>query len=1292
MNNQLVSSSSSSSSSFCIDSTPSWRYDVFLSFRGEDTRTNFTDHLYKALVDKGIHTFIDRQLVRGEEISPALLQAIEESRISLVIFSKTYAASRWCLDELVKIFQCRQSKQQIVLPVFYKVDPSHVRNQTSSFGDEFKKLECKFEDNKEKILAWRSALREAADLSGHPVKEGDYEATLISNIVEDILVKVLDGTYLDVAKYPVGIQSCVQEVKDLLDVDGNGRRVVGIWGTSGIGKTTIAKAVYNAIAHKFEGSCFLGDVRESSTSREGLIQLQKTLLSEILRGTEWAIVNVHQGINLIKNRLRQKKILLILDDVDQLEQLTNWVDVDCFGEGSRVIITTKDRSLLDFYGGQWIYEVQKLEDDKALELFSWNAFERNKPPDDYLSLARCAIAYAQGLPLALNIIGSHLRNKSIDRWQAILDGYDSYEGEPYRGIQRILRKSYDALDFALQQVFLDIACFFKGEHECYVLEILRSSKLYVPQHCLDVLVEKAIISIHNKKIWMHDLLEQMGKRIVCEESPTEPRKRSRLWHHEDVRNVLIDCKGTKKIRGIVVHLPEPDVIPLNAKSFSKMENLEFFINHNAHFSGRVDYLPNSLRLIEFGGRSNIDQRHTYVPSNFHPRDLVCFDRRHTYVLNLPSNFNPRHLVKFDVSYSGIRQLKEFKNLAKLTWMNLSGCEFLEKFPDLSGSPNIKHLNLSGCKNLVEVDDSVGFLDKLVTLDLSWCSNLTRFATRLGLRSLDQLKLYRCTRLERFPEIEKDKMESLRSLNIGRSGIRELPSSIAYLTGLTHLVANGCELQNVPDLSGSPNIRLLDLRGCTSLVEVHDSVGFLDKLQILLLNGCSKLTRFATRLGSRSLRGLYLKGCRRLESLSESDFLAPLDCLSELTSLDMSRNNFVSLPDCISKAVNLKTLYLKDCKRLREIPVLPPKLKELYLDDCTSLEKIPKLPPRLKCLNLCNCFGLSGDEVAKFENNLLNEEILPHSDFLAPLDCWFGLTSLDLSRNNFVSLPDCISKVVNLETLYLKDCKRLREIPVLPPKLKELYLDDCTSLEKIPKLPPSLENLSLCNCFGLSGDEVAKLENNLLNEEILPRSQLYIHYPGNEVPKWFSYTSNHPTTIQPLPEYEWDEYDRKERYVGGSEFRFEIPLKLQVGETLLGLALSFVLEPSTYYSDSVEYLDAVKYYFNGKKTFEPRLYYDYYKAAHVGLALVGLGEQDRQGDICQVVFRFRNGFPIESCGVHYLTSSLGKRPRPRGSSDVVDDEDDHPKRRQIDPNVPIDIEEDEEQEQPSASDDPQFLIY
>ncbi|ONI21472.1 hypothetical protein PRUPE_2G068400, partial [Prunus persica] len=167
-------SPSSSSSSFTHDSSRT--YDVFLSYRGEDTRTNFTDHLHEALVRKGIRTFIDRELVRGEEISPALVKAIVESRISIIVFSENYASSRWCLDELVKILQCKESKQQIVLPFFYKVDPSDVRHQRSSYGDAFVHHERKFKDDKEKVLKWRRALPEAANLSGWHFKEGDCRA------------------------------------------------------------------------------------------------------------------------------------------------------------------------------------------------------------------------------------------------------------------------------------------------------------------------------------------------------------------------------------------------------------------------------------------------------------------------------------------------------------------------------------------------------------------------------------------------------------------------------------------------------------------------------------------------------------------------------------------------------------------------------------------------------------------------------------------------------------------------------------------------------------------------------------------------------------------------------------------------------------------------------------------------------------------------------------------------------------------------------------------------------------
>ena len=167
----LTTQQASSSSSFA--STHPWTYDVFLSFRGEDTRYNFTDHLHNNLVQEGIKTFRDDKLTRGEEISKALVQAIEGSRISLIVFSENYASSKWCLDELVHILDCKRSnQQQKVWPVFYKVDPSDVRNQRGSFGDAIAKHESNFKDNMDKVLRWRRALTEAADLSGWHFSDG----------------------------------------------------------------------------------------------------------------------------------------------------------------------------------------------------------------------------------------------------------------------------------------------------------------------------------------------------------------------------------------------------------------------------------------------------------------------------------------------------------------------------------------------------------------------------------------------------------------------------------------------------------------------------------------------------------------------------------------------------------------------------------------------------------------------------------------------------------------------------------------------------------------------------------------------------------------------------------------------------------------------------------------------------------------------------------------------------------------------------------------------------------------
>ncbi|KAJ4829498.1 hypothetical protein Tsubulata_001461 [Turnera subulata] len=165
------------------------KHKVFISFRGEDTRNTFTSHLQKAFKLKHIKTFMDdKNLRRGEEISGSLLRAIKKSKLSIIIFSPNYASSKWCLDELVKILECKKKRRQVVVPIFYNVSPSSVRNQKGSFGsalDEHAKRE-----RKERVKKWKAALKEAASLSGWDSQDIWPESQLVENIVEDVSNKL----------------------------------------------------------------------------------------------------------------------------------------------------------------------------------------------------------------------------------------------------------------------------------------------------------------------------------------------------------------------------------------------------------------------------------------------------------------------------------------------------------------------------------------------------------------------------------------------------------------------------------------------------------------------------------------------------------------------------------------------------------------------------------------------------------------------------------------------------------------------------------------------------------------------------------------------------------------------------------------------------------------------------------------------------------------------------------------------------------------------------------------------
>ncbi|KAF3956265.1 hypothetical protein CMV_018596 [Castanea mollissima] len=177
----LVTNKQAFSSSF----TQRCRYDVFLSFRGEDTRNGFTSNLNGILRHNGINTFMDDELQRGNRISTEILEAIESSKISIIVFSKNYATSTWCLDELVKILECKKNGQ-VVFPVFYKVDPSKVRSQKGKFGEVLAKHEENFKYDTNKVQRWRAALNEASNLSGWHYKNDRPQFRLIQEIFEEI--------------------------------------------------------------------------------------------------------------------------------------------------------------------------------------------------------------------------------------------------------------------------------------------------------------------------------------------------------------------------------------------------------------------------------------------------------------------------------------------------------------------------------------------------------------------------------------------------------------------------------------------------------------------------------------------------------------------------------------------------------------------------------------------------------------------------------------------------------------------------------------------------------------------------------------------------------------------------------------------------------------------------------------------------------------------------------------------------------------------------------------------------
>ncbi|MED6225808.1 hypothetical protein PIB30_097223, partial [Stylosanthes scabra] len=497
--------------------------DVYIS-SGLLQLPSFTSYLFSALKNAGLYVLGNYTEPNTSDLK--LSGAIEGSRVSIIVFSMYYANSTMCLRELEKIMECRSSRHQQVVPVFLDfLDPSDVRNLSGYFGEVLLDTLERNSTDANNLLTYRTALREASAISPSFLPNIGNESKVIEDIVAHV-TSLLDSTDLFVAEHPVGVNSRVQDLIQLINNHKSDHvPVIAIWGMAGIGKTTIAKALYNQISRNFDVRKFVPDIKERL--RDISWHLHKSLLSALGISVKRKVPNL-DSTSLTRDSHCNSKVFLVIDnvtsDLELQEILSRAGDIrEFFGPGSVVIIVTRVVNADPFSEIQvnHIYRVKEMDYNECVELFSWSAFKKATPERSFSGLINYAVEYSDGLPLALMAVGSALSKKNMEEWENLLDRLNRF---PLQDAWQILKESIDSVEYSVRKMFFGLAYlshFLIGMDRNDISQLLKEAGNHEAPRAIKVLENHSLVWFNEDKLCMHRLLQHIGREMYLQESSIE---------------------------------------------------------------------------------------------------------------------------------------------------------------------------------------------------------------------------------------------------------------------------------------------------------------------------------------------------------------------------------------------------------------------------------------------------------------------------------------------------------------------------------------------------------------------------------------------------------------------------------------------------------------------------------------------------------------------------------------------------------------------------------------------------